>query len=64
MPGQLGRLKPRRRRPASDDGSMSLIEHLFELRTRVTVAAIAVVLTTIIGFIRSEERRVGKECLL
>ena len=51
MPGQLGRLRPRRRRPVSDDGSMSLVEHLFELRTRVTIAAVAVVLTTVLGFL-------------
>lgn len=51
MPGPLGRIRSRRRRPVSDDGSMSLIEHLFELRTRVTVAAIAVLVTTVLGFL-------------
>ncbi len=30
---------------------MSLVEHLYELRSRITKAALAVVLTTIVGFI-------------
>lgn len=51
MPASLGWLKARRRRSDNPDGSMSLIEHLYELRSRVTKAALAVVVTTILGFI-------------
>lgn len=42
-------LKPRRR--GNPDGSMSLIDHLFELRNRLTVALIAIVVTTVFGYI-------------
>lgn len=51
MPAPLGWLKARRRHPDNPDGSMSLIEHLYELRSRVTKAALAIVVTTILGFI-------------
>ena len=46
----FGWLKARRRHPDNPDGSMSLVEHLYELRSRVTKAALAIVVTTILGF--------------
>lgn len=45
--------KPKRRhtrRKRNPDGTMPLIEHIYELRRRVVIAAIAIVLTTIVGF--------------
>ncbi|MFT4124362.1 MAG: twin-arginine translocase subunit TatC [Microbacteriaceae bacterium] len=43
----------RTRRPRDSDGRMSLVAHLLELRRRLTIAAIAVVVGAVIGYLIS-----------
>jgi len=50
-PGKPGRVKKQRKRKKNPQGEMTLVEHLQELRRRVVISLIAVVIGTIIGFI-------------
>lgn len=40
-----------RRRRGNPDGTMSLIDHLYELRNRLAVAVVTIVLTSVIGYV-------------
>ena len=51
VPRLIGRLRPGRRRRRSPDGTMTLIEHLYELRNRTGIALVAIAVTTVFGYI-------------
>ena len=48
--GSRRRVFPRRRRRANPDGTMTLIEHLRELRTRIFKALLFIVIGMVVGF--------------
>ena len=53
----------RRRRRANPDGTMTLVEHLYELRNRLGISLVAIAITTVFGYIWFEVALFGAPSL-